>query len=160
MITAKREKYEKVGVVFRALVSLHIFSVLWNLGCLQKSENPPAWAESPHGGCGSPAQRGTPRGSPRATLTAVCFLSPASHYYKYKQQFIFPGEARARPPWSDVREGLAGQTLGQTSSERTVAARRGQGKCGRSEGHSVTNGIPRHSGKAWKGDLQREDRQG
>lgn len=37
------------------------------------------------------------------------FLLPASHYYKFKQQFIFPGESGAEPlrvEWMEVHVGV------------------------------------------------------
>lgn len=44
---------EGLAYMFRVLVSLHMFSVLWSPGCLQESGNPGGWAEHPRGGCGS-----------------------------------------------------------------------------------------------------------
>lgn len=48
-------------------------------------------AENPHGGCRSPScfMKGQLQGG---THCGVFFLLQASHYYKYRQQFIFPGE--------------------------------------------------------------------
>ena len=72
------------------LASLHMFSVPWNSGCLQKSGNLRD-GQRTTGGRKSPIcyLKGPLRGSAHCD---VFFLSQASHYYKYRQQFIFPGE--------------------------------------------------------------------
>lgn len=79
--------------MYRTLVLLYMPSVPCDLGCLQESGNPLGWAENPHRGCGSPIcyLKAQPRDS---TDFGIFLPLQASHYYKYKQQFIFPGESK------------------------------------------------------------------
>lgn len=111
---------EGLAWVFRALVSLHMFSVLGSSGCLQECGNPWGWAEHPRGGCGSLS--GYQEEELQGAITLV-FLSPASHYYKYKQQFIFPGESPVSKP-ADAWE-WPGGTEASVDPSITPSSKRG-----------------------------------
>lgn len=127
--------------MYSARVLLYMPSVPYNLGCLQESGNTQGWAENPHRGCGSPICN--LKAQPRDSTDFGIFLPlQASHYYKYKQQFIFPGESKgSQAPPSRPSEGHA---LLEWMKARVVG-----GGVELKEGRSG-NTSPQDHGKPWR----------